>query len=81
MLLGQRNKFPFHTWGANKEHSIVVETIQGILEFIESVGSDGIPACDVTEIKESRDTFDNLRRHVASNGCKVDLYDEISTVD
>jgi hypothetical protein len=48
----------------------VVETIQGILEFIESVGSDGIPACDVTEIKESRDTFDNLRRHVASNAAR-----------
>lgn len=73
MLPGQRNKVPFHTWGADKELSIMVETIQAVLESIKSVGSNGVPACDVTEIEESRDTFDNLRRHVASNGCKVDL--------
>lgn len=81
MLSGQGNKVPFHGSSADKELPIAVETIQGILEFIESVGSDGVPACNVTEIKESREAFDNFGRYMASNGSKVDLYDKISTVD
>jgi len=58
-----------------------METIQGVLELVESIRGDGIATCNLAEIKECGEAFDNLRRYMTSNGGEVDLNGVINMVE
>jgi len=58
---------------ANEELSIIMETIQSILEFIESVGCDNVVACNIAKIKKCGEAFDDFGGYMAGNGSEVDL--------
>jgi hypothetical protein len=58
-----------------------METIQGVLELVESIRGDGVTTCNLAEIKECGEAFDNLRRYMTSNGGEVDLNGVINMVE
>ena len=49
--------------------------------MVESIRGDGIATCNLAEIKECGEAFDNLRRYMTSNGGEVDLNGVINMVE
>jgi hypothetical protein len=50
-----------------------METFKRVLEHIKITRSDGVAACNVAEIKQCRQTFDNLGRYMACDSTKINL--------
>jgi hypothetical protein len=75
MLSGQRNNVPINASGADKEFSMIMESIERILELIERISCNGVATCNLAEVKKCGEAFDNLCGDVASDGSKVDLHE------